>query len=498
MSVISPSRARPRGTHAFYFTYLRGELRHRRRQALIVAAGLAVGIGLVVTVTAATAGVSNAEAAVLHSLYGVGTDVSVTKAAPNPGTPNPNSAHASGSSGKGISYSPGKKPLPVDQLTPAPGLAWLEASSVARVARLHDVAAAAGGLTLTDTQFIVPSLSQLGPGGQPPASAFPATFTVDGVDLGHLGLGLFASARLISGHGFAGSDARADVAIVDSGYAAVHRLTAGSAITIEFHRFTVIGIVSQPPASAADVYIPLARAQALAKSSPVSPYNGMTSQDMVTNIYVAAASATAIPAVQAEVAGLLPSATVTSSADLASQVSGSLNSAAALAADLGRWLAIGVLIAAFAAASLLTLAAVTRRYREFGTLKALGWPGRRVVAQIMGESLVIGVIGAAAGVAAGFGGAAVVDAVAPRLSVTVANSPGSQPPATLSGNSSGMHRGVAADSLRTVAVHMAAPVTLSAITLAIVLALAGALIAGALGSWRASRLPPAAAMATVG
>jgi putative ABC transport system permease protein len=223
----------------------------------------------------------------------------------------------------------------------------------------------------------------------------------------------------------------------------------------------------------------------------------MTSQDMVTNIYAAAASATAIPAVQAEIARLLPSATVTSSADLASQVSGSLNSAAALAADLGRWLAIGVLIAAFAAASLLTLAAVTRRYREFGTLKALGWLGRRVVAQIMGESLVIGVIGAAAGVAAGFGGAAVVGVVAPRLSVTVANSPGSQPPQTLRENSSGLHRGVAADSLRTVAVHMAAPVTLSAITLAIVLALAGALIAGALGSWRASRLPPAAAMAAV-
>ena len=494
MSVISLSRARPRGTHAFYFTYLRGELRHRRRQALIVAAGLAVGIGLVVTVTAATAGVSDAEAAVLHSLYGVGTDVSVTKAAPNPGTPNPDSARASG---KGISYTPGKKPLPVDQLTPAPGLAWLQASSVARVARLQDVAATAGGLTLTDTQFIVPSLSQLGPGGQPPASAFPATFTLDGVDLGHLGLGPFASARLVSGHGFAGSDARAEVAIVDSGYAAVHQLTAGSAITIEFHRFTVIGIVSQPPASAADVYIPLARAQVLAKNSTASPYTGMTSQDMVTNIYVAAASATGIPAVQAEIARLLPSATVTSSADLASQVSGSLKSAAALVADLGRWLASGVLIAVFAAASLLTLAAVTRRYREFGTLKALGWPGRRVVAQIMGESLVTGVIGAAAGVAVGFGGAAVVDAVAPRLSVTVANSPGSQPPQTLSGNSSGLHSGVAADSLRTVAVHMAAPVTLVAITLAIVLALAGALTAGALGSWRASRLQPAAAMVAV-
>jgi putative ABC transport system permease protein len=497
MGVISSTRARPRLGRTFYLTYLRRELQHRRRQALLAAAGLAVGVGLVVTVTAATAGVSDAEAAVLHSLYGVGTDVSVTKAAPNPGTPNPGNPSTSGSPRKGIGYSPGKNPQPVDQLSPAPGLSWLPASAVAQAARLHKVRAAAGGLTLTDTQFTVPSLAQLGPNGQPPASAFPATFTVDGVDLTRQGLGPFASARLVSGHGFAASDASADVAVVDSGYAAAHKLKVGSAITIEFRRFTVIGIISQPPASAADVYIPLARAQALAKSSPASPYFGMTSRDMVTNIYVAAASASDVPAVQAELARLLPSATVSSSADLASQVSGSLNSAATLAADLGRWLAVGVLIAAFAVASLLTLAAVARRYRELGTLKALGWPGRRVIAQIMGESLVTGVTGAVLGVALGLGGAAIVAAAAPRLSATVAQSPGSTPPQDVGFNGAGAHRSYPAGSFHTVAVHMGAPVTVAAIVLAIMLALAGALIAGLLGSWRVSRLQPAAAMSAV-
>jgi putative ABC transport system permease protein len=456
-----------------------------------------VGVGLVVTVTAATAGVSDAEAAVLHSLYGVGTDISVTKAAPNPGGPNPNSAGTSGSSHKGIAYSPGKKPQPVDQLSPAPGLSWLPASAVAQAARVHNVAAAAGGLTLTDSQFTVPSLSQLGPGGKPPASAFPTTFTVDGVDLTHLGLGPFASAHLVSGHGFAGSDASADVAVADSGYATAHKLRVGSDVTIGFRRFTVIGIVSQPPASAADVYIPLARAQALAKSSPASPFFGMTSRDMVTNIYLAAASAADVPAVQADLARLLPSATVSSSADLASQVSGSLNSAATLAADLGRWLAVGVLIAAFAVASLLTLAAVGRRYRELGTLKALGWRGRRVIAQLMGESLVTGVIGAVLGVALGFGGAAIVQAAAPNLSATVAQSPGSTPPPDVTLNGSGAHISTPPGSFHTVAVQMGAPVTAAAIALAVTLALAGALIAGAIGSWRASRLQPAVAMSTV-
>jgi len=63
-----------------FFTYLWRELRRRARQAIFIAVGLALGIGLVITVTAASAGVKNAQSTVLHSLYGVGTDITVTKA----------------------------------------------------------------------------------------------------------------------------------------------------------------------------------------------------------------------------------------------------------------------------------------------------------------------------------------------------------------------------------------------------------------------------------
>ena len=62
-----------------FFTYLRRELRRRMRQAVFIALGLALGIGLVITVTAAAAGVKNAQGTVLKALYGVGTDVTVTK-----------------------------------------------------------------------------------------------------------------------------------------------------------------------------------------------------------------------------------------------------------------------------------------------------------------------------------------------------------------------------------------------------------------------------------
>jgi putative ABC transport system permease protein len=118
----------------------------------------------------------------------------------------------------------------------------------------------------------------------------------------------------------------------------------------------------------------------------------------VNTIYVSAASATDIPAVQAGLSRLLPGATVTDQDNLAGEVTGSLASASSLAANLGRWLSVAVLAAAFGVASVLTMAAVSRRVREFGTLKALGWRSRRVVGQVMGESLVIGVGGAVLGV----------------------------------------------------------------------------------------------------
>ena len=59
-----------------------------------------------------------------------------------------------------------------------------------------------------------------------------------------------------------------------------------------------------------------------------------------------------------------------------------------------------MLIAAFLLASLLTMSAVSRRVREFGTLKALGWKSRRIVGQVMGESIAIGIVGGVIGVGA--------------------------------------------------------------------------------------------------
>src|SRR5256885_5137951 len=62
-----------------FFTYIWRELRRRMRQAVLIALGLALGVGLVITVTAASNGVKDSQATVLHTLYGVGTDITVTQ-----------------------------------------------------------------------------------------------------------------------------------------------------------------------------------------------------------------------------------------------------------------------------------------------------------------------------------------------------------------------------------------------------------------------------------
>ena len=132
-----------------FFTYLWRELRRRLRQAVLIALGLALGIGLVITVTATSNGVKTAQATVLHTLYGVGTDITVTQ------------PPAKGSGG-GTSFGFRQEIKNVRSGQIAAGTTIninqlinsqygvIPAGSTAPAARLAGVSAVAGGLSLTD------------------------------------------------------------------------------------------------------------------------------------------------------------------------------------------------------------------------------------------------------------------------------------------------------------------------------------------------------------
>jgi ABC-type lipoprotein release transport system permease subunit len=517
-----------------FFTYLWRELRRRARQAVFIAVGLALGIGLVITVTAASAGVKNAQSSVLHSLYGVGTDITVTKAP----------AATGGNGGFGFSFrqnvGTNKRPaagskINQNTLTTDFTLSSISSTAVATVSKLSNVAAAAGGLTLTDRTVTgtVPAFNTNGGNGGGGGgfgggggggftgggtSTFNTnSFTVNGVDIANGELGPLSTGKVSSGRTFTTADSAKDVALVEASYATTNKLKVGSTIAVGNSKatatnFTVIGIVTEPAGnSPADVYIPLGVAQTLANM-----------KNDVNTIYVAATSGDQINSVASAIGKAVPGSTVTDQNSLASEVTGSISSAASLANNLGKWLAIAVLIAAFLLATLLTMSAVTRRVREFGTLKALGWKSRRVVGQVVGESIAIGIVGGVVGVGLGFAGAALVGKFAPPLSASLGAATGTATPGgarrfggfggagggfggtgatpgTGAGGGNAFRGGFAdaAHTASTVAVHLSAPVTIAAIVAAVGLAILGGLIAGGFGGWRAAQLRPAAALSKV-
>ncbi len=512
-----------------FLTYLGRELRRRARQASIIALGLALGIGLVITVTALSSGVKNAQGEVLHSLYGQDTDITVTKA-PKVGSGSPGSFGFRGSVGTGQRPAAGTT-IDIDTLR-STGLGTLTDAQLTSVSRLDNVAAAAGGLTLTDTKITgtIPAINSSGSsgsggfgggggGGFFNGSLTPTSFSVDGVDLAKnaAGLGPLSLGTLTKGRTLNGADAKADVALVDADYAKSNKVAVGSTVTIAKTSFKVVGIVSLPAsASSYDFYIPLARAQALASM-----------KNDVNTIYVAADSATNISAVSKAISKAVPGSTVQNSQNVASEITGSVNSASSLANSLGRWLAIAVLAVAFLLACLLTTAAVSRRVREFGTLKALGWTSRRVVAQVVGEALTIGVIGGIVGVGLGFLGSALAGHYYHTVTASIGPTTGSATPggarvfgggfaggggggfpgggggfpstgtSGAGGSGADRFRNLAAGATHTATVHLTPQITATVIVAAVLLAIAGGLLAGGFGGWRAARLRPAAALARV-
>jgi putative ABC transport system permease protein len=493
-----------------FFTYLGRELRRRARQAFVIALGLALGIGLTITVTAASAGVRDAQGQVLRSLYGVGTDMTVTQTAAR-GSGGPQRFSFTGPSA-GTTTGTKSATSAHDNLNLAPGSSAIADGTLTEIKGLSGVSGAVGSLTLTDfkvdttiTQKVTQGSSSGGSGaGRPggagggggPGFGGPAggngsfnVETVTGVDTSDLAAGPLSASGVTSGRALAADDASAHVAVVNASYASSNSLTVGSTLTLAGTKFTVVGLL--PSSASSDVFIPLPVAQKL---------SGQTGK--VSTIYVTAGNSTEIDAVAASIKAHVSGATVTTSADLAKTVSGSLASTASLADNLGRWLSIAVLAAAFALAALLTVAAVGRRVREFGTLKALGWTSRRVVRQVVGEAMVLGLIGGALGIALGYAGAAAIDAFAPSLTASTAGvtgPTGSGLPGGFGGpgGGSGFAGARPTGTGASVAVHLAAPVALDVLALAVGLAVLGGLVAGAFGGWRASSLRPADALRKV-
>jgi ABC-type antimicrobial peptide transport system permease subunit len=483
----------------FFLAYMLAELRRRSGRTVLTALGLALGVGLVVTVNALSTGLDRAQAEVLEPLTGVGTDMTVSRPIdfsppasggfPTLSDEERQQLRAENGGGQFGLRNLGKpgETFSRDDFVSTAQLSF-PASEVARIRGIDGVGAAAGGLTLNSIHIEGTVPEERGAPGVFSAPAEPGpsqsvgpdnidatSLSVSGVDQTVKALGAITPGQVTSGRYFSAGDARE--AILNESYASRQKLDVGDSVTLGGKKFDVVGIAETPlGGQSSDVYVKLDQLQAL--SDRVGRVN---------TAYVRADSSDDVGQVAASIESTLDGASVTTAEDLADRVAGTLVDAKNLAGSLGTALVVVGLLSAFLIASLLTLSSVTKRIRELGTLKALGWSQRLVVRQVTGESLLVGLLGGVLGVVVGIGGAFLAATLAPTLDATVSAGTGGGP--RFFGP---FGQGVVEPAATEVALD--APVSVALIVGAVGLALLGGLIAGAVGSLRAARLRPADAL----
>lgn len=527
----------------FYLRYLGKELTRRGARTLIAALALAVGVALMIDVVALGAALHTGQARILDPLGGVGSDLLVTSstqtslAAPSDVNAEMQSVITDlsklGNPGDHFIHDfflpSGDSALPegmADQVRLMPGVAQVSTGLTLQVvhqegtvpkivaelkqaAQTINVNQSIQPLTTSEQDQIQACVRAAQQAGHLDGAAFnnclperfrnihltvtiPAqtiqqvvnppqtdirssSFTIGGVDPAQPSIGIVTPAQVTSGQFIAVGQPDA---LLTEGYAQRRGLAIGQDVVFNGSHFSVVGLIKPPLAGqAADVYVSLSDLQRMSERT-----------GRMNVLLVRASSAGDVARVASAIQTAYPSVQVTAASDLAAQVSGSLVDARNLIDRTGRWLALMVLVATCAITCMLTLSAVGRRVRELGTLRAIGWSSPLVVRQVLGESLVIGLLGGVAGVALGVG---VLDAILQLLPPLQAVAPATNGAAPLFGMGA-----VAHPIVENVRLQASASPTIAG--LAILLAVGCGLLAGGGGALRAARLRPADALRDLG
>ena len=486
----------------FYLSYLFSELRRRGGRTIITALGLAIGVALVIAVSALSQGLDEAQKEVLAPLTGLGTDLTIAR----PLRSTDDDEGFSPGIGGLLQLSPDEierlqkenesaivdpsalgdpgDPFEADFFVTTTQLSFPE-SELEAIRDIEGIAAAAPALTLALVGVAgkVPEAGfqggGIGPGGQPGQDINFDPSTVSGVDRTTPDLGLINPTQISDGEWFSDADTGAGEAVVNLGYAGRKGLKVGSPVTVDERNFTIVGI-AEPPlgGSASDIYIDLRVLQELSDR-----------EGRINVIQARAEEADVVSGVAAQIEETFAGSTVTTAAELSGQISGSLLDANRLVDRLSLVLAAVALGAAFLIATLLTLTGVNKRVRELGTLTALGWSRATVIRQVAGEALMTGVVGAIIGAGLGALGAWGLAQTNTQLTASVDREQAATGPLGF-----GQGQVVSGSS----EVSLGAPLSIEILLAAAGLALLGGLIAGLIGGWRAARLRPVDALRNFG
>ncbi len=538
----------------FYLTYLHRELRRRMGRTVLTVLGLAVGVSLVVTVSALSSGLDKAQGKILDPLAKVGTDLVVTRPVDVPlAGSGSNAAVVGGVNDDEVNslvdenqslfqtdFSKLGKPgdtferemfLPATQLT-------FPDSEIQKISKLDGVDSVAGALSLLAVHQkgkvpVIESSVETGGKNVSVTQDIPAPSQAEWDAIG----------RCIQQSGGGPSCLPARFKRLSSVFTTpreiIKQVLNPPQTDLATEPYTAAGVDTTRPdlglitsaqitegrffGADADSQVVLGEGYAKRKQYKVGgklvldgknyeivglarPPLGGQSADVylslselqkissrsgrVNTLLVRADKASDVATLTRSIQRAFPGASVTSAKDLANSISGSLVSAGTLANRLGLALGALAIFAAVLIAVLLTLSSVTKRVRELGTLSALGWSRGLIIRQVLAESFTQGALGGIIGATLGVITAFGVSAAKVTLSAAADSQAG---PLT---SSFGLGRVLSDKASETIL--LTAPIRPMMLLLGIALAVGGGLVAGAAGAMRASRLRPADALRELG
>lgn len=331
------------------YSYIVHELRHRAQRTLINILGITVGVGLFVSINAVSAGYQKA---VQLPFANLGADLVVQRAEKNRQL------------GQGSLSMRGIK-LPFSNQV-------ISSDAFEGLRRLDDVTAAAGSLLLWE--FV--------PGG---------FRTIMGLDLSQPDLGPVRLKQWLSQGRLPQQPGEA---MVEKHFAKFRHIRLGDSLEIGGKPFAVVGMLEireGAQVAAANIYLRLADAQALLPEA----------SDAINVVYLRLRDPAGQGAVQQHILTAFPGLSASSSDSFLELMGG-------VSVITGKFSVVASLVALVGAILLICksmLASLGERLPEIGVLKAVGWTGRNIQGQLLGEAMVQCLLGGLLGIVLGYAGA---------------------------------------------------------------------------------------------